>query len=122
MSDKQPSFYMVSGEMSAPEVVRCWILRSLRDGRGYDLLLVRIDPPYKYVPGFMPGQIEEVVLAWGNGVGYWLPIKVWPMGVQVLAVKGEELSSNDIIDPSHLTVIDKAGLLQTEQDARSWVD
>jgi hypothetical protein len=115
MSNEQPDFYLVSGEMSAPEVVKCWVLRTLKDVHGNDLLLVRVDPPYR------PKDYWKVLLASNMGVGLWLPIKVWPMHVYVLAATGRDIESIDVISTSHLTIIDKAGLFQSEADARKWV-
>jgi hypothetical protein len=118
MSDGKPDFYYVTGEMSAPELVRCWVLKSLKDSQGHDLLLVRVDPPFRR---YMPEPIDEVVLAWGNGVGYWLPISVWPMTIYVLSAASGELSHKHVLDQGQLTIIDKGALFQSTEDAGTWL-
>lgn len=118
--NSKPSFYLVSGERSDPQVpTACWPVERLRDSLRNDYMLVSIRPAIvgqKYGLGSI--DIDQLILS-TRLVGTTLfPIQEWPCHVYVTRIKNESIVTTSWLGPDDVQMIGWGTLHLTEEDAR----
>jgi hypothetical protein len=118
--NNNPSFYLISGERSDPQVpTACWASGRLRDQFRDDYMLVSIHPAIvgqKY--GLGSQDIDRLVLSTRLAGTSLYPIREWPCHVYVMRIKNASIDANGIIGKEDVELIGGGTLHATEEDAQ----
>jgi hypothetical protein len=118
--EKEPAFYLASGETAAPfGPIKCFVEERLSGRKeGDDYLRVRIEPPIIGQPyGLGEKDIEDVVLATRYAGSTLHPINEWPMVVFVCRIVNEKIRGTGKASAEDLEVILIGELYQTLAEA-----
>lgn len=118
--DRNPSFYLVSGERSDPEIpTACWAAARLSDSFRDDYMLVSISPVIvgqKY--GLGSQDIDQVILSTRLAGTTLYPIRQWPCHVYVMRLRNQLPLATRFIRKEDVEMISWGTLHPTKEEAQ----